>query len=602
MYKYLKSIMKEKMIALLAMLVILSCSPDIRAQVTIGSGEVPNEGALLDLKESGKTTKGLGIPRVKLQKLLPSEGGDLSNTVIEKNSTDNTNVLNEGWGNDVHIGLVVYNVANKNIEENVYTCPGMHVWNGSAWQPLSPTYTIERHGGGSEPQVTVNTTVKDLVFLDPNDVTYTSNKDGKGIEVWKQLTGIDATTSAGKAKIASDYKLGHTNSIMDSRQTPYSNPPNGTVENRQYYYTRYYVGASTTITTVTTTTVSNKMVCIESGSNAVPEYNIGVLTSEENLGGGDTETHTEVETVTALEEGIWMNQNVNAITYDTNSPYHGTEMNKPLEHPTLGKTAWYPVTGYDKRSWVYTDNGKNIATNNSIGYGLHYSMAAALGDAKHATTDSIIVLDSSPTFEILVRKPEVQGICPNGWHVPANSEWMDVLNVHYWKKGIFTGGALANVSNADWPLYPNGRGSLDRYDYAALLDYKFISHYNRAPALSSKYIMSGMSPKEPGKSLEPSKGGLYLLANGYYVPGSGIHNTNYSYFEETALLWSSSYSSSYDNSTGTVNRENTVWVGGVDISYGDGRIYTRESREGLYPVRCKMDQAEVQRRRANGTL
>lgn len=593
--------MRKKMMTLLAVSVILLCSFSVRAQVTIGSGEKPNRGALLDLKESNKTTKGLGLSRVKLQKLLPPSNGNLSNTIIEKNSTDNTEVLDENWDNQPHVGLVVYNVANKNLEENVFTCPGVHVWNGDAWQPLSPTYTIDRQGGGSEPQVTVSTTVKDLVFLDPNDVTYTSNKDGKGMDIWKQLTGIDPATSAGKTKIASDYKLGHTSSIMDSRQTPYSNPPNGTVEDRRYYYTRYYVGASTTITTVTTTTVSNKMMCIYEGSDAIPEYNIDILTSEENLE-GETETHTEVETITALEEGIWMNQNMNAITYDTNSPYYGTEMNKPLEHPTLGKAAWYPVTGYNKRSWVYTDNGRNIAANNSIGYGLHYSMAAALGDAKHATIDSVVVLNSAPTFEVHVRKPEVQGICPNGWHVPANSEWLDIFNVHYWKKGIFTGGALANVSNADWPKYPDGKGSLDRYDYAALLDYKFISHYNRAPALSSKYIMSGMSPKEPGKSLEPSRGGLYLLANGYYVPGSGIHDTNYSYFEETALLWSSSYSSNYDNSMGTVSRENSVWVGGVDISYGDGRIYTRESREGLYPVRCKMNQAEVQRRRANGTL
>lgn len=50
------------------------------AQVTIGSDQLPNEGALLDLKERGPfsgtatATKGLLLPRVKLIDVKPPTG------------------------------------------------------------------------------------------------------------------------------------------------------------------------------------------------------------------------------------------------------------------------------------------------------------------------------------------------------------------------------------------------------------------------------------------------------------------------------------------------------------------------------------------------
>ena len=90
------------------------------SQVTIGSSGTPRTGALLDLKErdvsggDANSSRGLGMPRVKLT--VPNRLDDL------------------GTGLDAaaHTAVMVYNT-----DENYYFCPGLYVWDGSYWQPLS---------------------------------------------------------------------------------------------------------------------------------------------------------------------------------------------------------------------------------------------------------------------------------------------------------------------------------------------------------------------------------------------------------------------------------------------------------------------------------
>lgn len=101
----------------------------LNAQVTIGSGRVPNEGALLDLKEDSITTKGLGLPRVELKALSELTMG--------------TNVIaNTGTAWADHTGLMVYNVKGDNcaIPEPIYTGP--YVWDGGMWQFLGEKYRL----------------------------------------------------------------------------------------------------------------------------------------------------------------------------------------------------------------------------------------------------------------------------------------------------------------------------------------------------------------------------------------------------------------------------------------------------------------------------
>lgn len=105
----------------------------IKAQVSIGMIEEPNEGALLDLKEydssnSVTATKGLALPRVALSSinnLYPMFEDDTDYTTNKDNKKDTEDLL--------HIGLTVYNVETDFCNE-MY--PGIYVWYGTEWVPL----------------------------------------------------------------------------------------------------------------------------------------------------------------------------------------------------------------------------------------------------------------------------------------------------------------------------------------------------------------------------------------------------------------------------------------------------------------------------------
>ncbi len=102
-------------------------------QVTIGSGEPPVSGAILQLKNQTDTpqgvnaTKGLLLPRVQLidlEKLQPMYSyADTANSPTDDDKAQ-------------HTGLVVYNVPDNaecpGVEAGVYT------WNGERWMSLMP--------------------------------------------------------------------------------------------------------------------------------------------------------------------------------------------------------------------------------------------------------------------------------------------------------------------------------------------------------------------------------------------------------------------------------------------------------------------------------
>lgn len=100
---------------LLISILLLFTYSGIHAQFTIGSGEKPRDGSLLDLKQNNNTLHnpnangGIGLPRVAL--VSPSILTVASNA--EKND---------------HVGLTVYNITNNNdIKEGIY------YWNGDKW-------------------------------------------------------------------------------------------------------------------------------------------------------------------------------------------------------------------------------------------------------------------------------------------------------------------------------------------------------------------------------------------------------------------------------------------------------------------------------------
>ena len=102
------------------------------AQVTIGSTREPIPGALLQLTEGEKTTKGLSLPRVNLTNLEPTTGSELSQSI-------------GGTGDypmDESIGLMVYNTQQNYKDENIIR-KGIYTWSGEEWIPMRSPYIAE---------------------------------------------------------------------------------------------------------------------------------------------------------------------------------------------------------------------------------------------------------------------------------------------------------------------------------------------------------------------------------------------------------------------------------------------------------------------------
>lgn len=124
----MKSQVNYQLAAMLTIFVLTINISQASGQVTIGLGEEPASGALLQLKDIEKVTdgsvnatKGMMLPRVELTDLnnlypMFTAGYDM---------TENNN----------HMGLMVYNIHEDACAATPIT-KGAYVWNGSQWQAL----------------------------------------------------------------------------------------------------------------------------------------------------------------------------------------------------------------------------------------------------------------------------------------------------------------------------------------------------------------------------------------------------------------------------------------------------------------------------------
>lgn len=108
---------------------------NMNGQVTMGSTVTPRPGALLDLTEGSKTTKGLNLPRVRLVTQTPAQN-QLAESI---GSTSGTNP----WDPEEHIGLIVYNVVESKYCEAKPIVKGMYVWDGTEWVQLDKNESYE---------------------------------------------------------------------------------------------------------------------------------------------------------------------------------------------------------------------------------------------------------------------------------------------------------------------------------------------------------------------------------------------------------------------------------------------------------------------------
>ncbi|MFT3993876.1 MAG: hypothetical protein QM660_06185 [Dysgonomonas sp.] len=122
--------------------------PNLWGQVTIGLDQVPQAGALLELRNQPNSivtsTKGLGLPRVYLESF-----DDLRPALTGSDAT-NPNLMKS------HMGLMVYN-TNDNAPFDVEGA-GIYVWGGTTWTKMNEDKTLPGNpttgGDGMIPPVT----------------------------------------------------------------------------------------------------------------------------------------------------------------------------------------------------------------------------------------------------------------------------------------------------------------------------------------------------------------------------------------------------------------------------------------------------------------
>lgn len=143
--------MKQFFLKLTLFCTLLFFCSQTDAQVTIGSGEAPIDGALLQLKQNEdfiNADKGLGLPRVQLtdkENLFPMfVAGSQEYSGANKTRED-----------EDHIGLVVYNTSQC---DNTFV-QGVYVWDGKKWRPI-----LDSQPKGM-PTITLNGVTEDTIHI-----------------------------------------------------------------------------------------------------------------------------------------------------------------------------------------------------------------------------------------------------------------------------------------------------------------------------------------------------------------------------------------------------------------------------------------------------
>jgi uncharacterized protein (TIGR02145 family) len=155
-----------------------------------------------------------------------------------------------------------------------------------------------------------------------------------------------------------------------------------------------------------------------------------------------------------IGEQYWMAENMRCNKYDTQSERKGAE----LSTSSSETYAPYYTNASDKSKWnLKAVISENLSDEQISKLGYLYSWTAAVGlataEAAEAQTSSF--------------SSNRQGICPNGWHVPTNSEWDALGTALGGKKGDDYFPNVGNKLKTTSGWYMNGNGT-DEYYFAAL--------------------------------------------------------------------------------------------------------------------------------------
>jgi uncharacterized protein (TIGR02145 family) len=241
--------------------------------------------------------------------------------------------------------------------------------------------------------------------------------------------------------------------------------------------------------------------------------------------------------------GRWMTTNLTAWTYDSNvtsailSATPSISNSSDRENPL-----WcYPSGG------TGGSNATTYLANKKLG--LLYNWLAATGKQNITTADQSEKTDGTdPT-------PRIQGICPEGWHLPSDKEWNDLEEEIYNFPQLYS----SYADNSAFPIMPNG--------WRTATGYRQHENDGQGQAMKSPCYSS----RQDGKSNTVQQNGFDAPLVGYATGGNATSGV------KSGIIFQSSSS----------GNSSQVWIRLIGSFGGVSR--ERYSRGYLVSVRCKKD-------------
>ncbi|MBF0574495.1 fibrobacter succinogenes major paralogous domain-containing protein [Dysgonomonas sp. GY617] len=266
--------------------------------------------------------------------------------------------------------------------------------------------------------------------------------------------------------------------------------------------------------------------------------------------------------------GVWMTENLAAKTYASSMggdaiPLHtGTSDNDLVAYAYPNGTP---------------GNWGALPLNWNTNQGLVYSwFAAAKGNANTAV-DQQVIGSAVEAFEVEMIGPlgvapnkYVQGICPDGWHLPSDREWNQLEQEIYNNASSYSASVTSTFNPTSWVIAWGGEPTRTVYMNVFRGSTSTSGH---ATAMKSICPPAGSSTETNGTSISSAKGGFNVLLTG------GVYGAALLGFGTRGYFWTSSSGS--QNATAYVS----VYRGVSPTNAGVIRGNT--NRAYLWAVRCK---------------
>jgi len=329
------------------------------------------------------------------------------------------------------------------------------------------------------------------------------------------------------------------------------------------------------------------------------------------------------------QAGIWMTQNVKATKYANGNDVDPQGLSPTKELDTENPRWAYPGYKYETPPG-YVDGTDPSDFNIDPAVGILYNWLAATGGTNIPTDPNSLMRDQTQRDRNIYPQPheaevesvfetpagsgnkngKVQGICPDGWHLPSDREWNELEREIYENPGRysdFTSEELAKFSseawNTDWEW---GRSGDDVFP--AELKNNLSVRY-RGPNINKNGTEAGdphttkdgvyghgatlKAPCPPpagwivnnntqGKSKSYLFGGFnaLLAGNRFKAANEGLQKPGFDSFGYEVYYWTSS-ANMYGESKQAIYR--------LLHSYGASVNRDTGPRENFYSVRCKKD-------------